>query len=342
MNSDRPTGSAWGDAETRFFYELTPDRILDAVEATGLRPTGRCNALNSMENRVYDVEIEPDEPVRTPSDRFRVIKFYRPGRWSDEQILAEHEFLADLVEYEIPVVQPLMLAGGSTLARIPEADIRYAIWPRIGGRVPDELADDQLEQIGRLLARVHNVGATRTAPSRVRIDPTSYGRANLEYLVTSGLLPDSVRDVYAGVVEQLCNMIEPLFAGVAYQRIHGDCHLGNVLWGTNGPFLVDFDDMLQGPCVQDLWLIVPGNDEYALNQRRKLVEAYEQLREFDHRTLRLIEPLRALRLVHFTAWIARRREDPAFQRLFSDFGTERYWFEQVSGLQEQVGICMES
>jgi len=334
--------SAWGAAQTRFFYELTPDRILDAVDAAGFRTTGRCNALNSMENRVYEVEVEVEEPVRTVSDRYRIVKFYRPGRWSDEQIRAEHEFLRDLVEHEIPVAAPLALSDDSSLAVLPELGIRYAIWPRVGGRVPDELDDRQIEQFGRLMARVHEVGAMRSAAARVRLDPATYGLANLEYLLEADVLPAQVRDVYRALVEQLCALVEPWFARVDYQRIHGDCHLGNVLWTDKGAFLVDFDDMVQGPCVQDLWLVVLGRDAHALHQREQLVQGYEQMRPFDHLSLRLIEPLRALRLIHFAAWIARRWEDPAFKRVFSDYGTERYWFDQVTSLREQLAYAQES
>jgi Ser/Thr protein kinase RdoA (MazF antagonist) len=333
---------AWGESLTRFFYELTPDRILQTVEAAGFSVTGRWAALNSMENRVYEVEIEVDAPVASPSDRFRVIKFYRPGRWSRDQILAEHRFLAELVEAEIPVAAPIELAGGGTLAVAEGLDICYAIWPRVGGRVTDELDDERLAQMGRLVARMHNVGSVADAPERVRLDPSTYGRASLESLRSAGVMPADVAARIGSLVETICDRIEPWFEGVSYQRIHGDCHLGNVLWNTKGPLLVDFDDMVRGPCVQDLWLIVPGRDEYALRQRERLLEGYEQMRDFDRRTLRLIEPLRALRMIHFAAWLARRREDPAFQRVFSDFASERYWFEQVSALQEQLALIQEA
>jgi Ser/Thr protein kinase RdoA (MazF antagonist) len=333
---------AWGAAETRFFYELTPDRILDAVEAAGLRPTGRCYALNSMENRVYDVEIEIDGAARTPSDRFRVIKFYRPGRWTNDQILAEHEFLEELDEHELPVVPPINMEVGSTLAAIEDTGLRYAIWPRIGGRIADELDDEKLRRLGRLMARVHNIGEVGVADERIRLDVDSYGRDNLAYLLDHDVLPADVRDAYRSLVEQLCDTVEPWFEGVACQRIHGDCHIGNVLWRDDDPYLVDFDDMVRGPCVQDLWLIVPGRDTVAVRDRETFLEAYEELRGFDRSTLRLVEPLRALRYIHFTAWIARRQDDPAFQRVFSDFGSERYWFEQISGLREQIGLIQDS
>ena len=322
---------------TRFFYELTPERILDAVERLGFRCTGRCMALNSMENRVYDVEVEVDAPVETASERFRIVKFYRPGRWTRAQILEEHQFLLDLVEQEITAVAPLALPTGDTLATIEDIGIHYAVFPRIGGRMPDELDEDQLLQMGRLLARLHNVGSTRDAPTRIRLDPATYGRANLAFLLEAGLLPDAGRERYKGLVERICDLSEPWFSQAAYQRIHGDCHLGNILHGRSGFFLIDFDDMVRGPCVQDLWLIVPGNDAADRARLEMLLEGYEQMRDFDRRTLRLIDALRALRVIHFSAWIGRRREDPAFQRVFPDFGTERYWFEDIANLQEQLG-----
>jgi len=333
--------SHFGGAETRFFYELTPDRILSAVEAWGLRPTGRCLALASMENRVYQVEVELDEPPRTANDAFRVIKFYRPGRWSEEQILEEHRFLLDLVDADLPVVAPLQLASGGTLARVPGASIFAAVFPRKGGRAPDELADDDLDRLGRLVARLHGVGALRSARARLRLDVESYARPDLVYLLESGRLPASVRDSYQVVFEAICELAEPWFACADAQRLHGDCHRGNVLWGSDGPMLVDFDDMVVGPCVQDLWLLVPGRDDDALRRRRRMIEAYEQMRDFDRAQLRLIEPLRAMRVVHFSAWIARRWEDPAFPRVFPEFGSERYWFEELATLREIHATILE-
>jgi Ser/Thr protein kinase RdoA (MazF antagonist) len=328
------TEGAWGSAETRFFYELTPDRILDAVESCGLRTTGRCMALNSMENRVYQVEVEVDGEPENPSDAFRVVKFYRPGRWSREQILEEHRFLLDLVEAEIPVVAPSVFPDGETLARLPDVEIYAAVFPRQGGRIPDELGDPELERLGRLLARLHSVGATRQAEHRIRLDPETYGRRSLAYLAESDALKEPIASRYASLVGSICDTAGPWFEGVSYQRIHGDCHLGNVLWGMDGPFLVDFDDMVVGPPVQDLWLVTGGDDAEGMRKREVFLAAYEEFRDLDRGTLRLIEPLRALRMVHFSAWIARRYDDPAFRRIFPDFGSERYWFEEIEALQE--------
>ncbi|MBC8292164.1 MAG: serine/threonine protein kinase [Proteobacteria bacterium] len=337
----RQDTSAFGAQQTRFFYELTPERMLDAVEAHGLRLTGRAMALNSMENRVYQLEIELEDNRQGSPTSFCVAKFYRPGRWSREQLLEEHTFLADLANEEIPVVPPLADGDGETLHLDESTGIMFALFPRVGGRSPDELDDSQLAQLGRLLARLHNVGATRRAEHRLHITPRSYGLNNLEWLVDNDELPTGVCDNYRSTVETICELSEPWFEEVTVQRIHGDCHLANVLWGGQGLFLVDFDDMLVGPPVQDLWLLVPGRDDYARGQRERLLEAYEEMRDFDRGSLRLVEVLRALRIVHFSAWIARRWEDPAFQKVFPDFGSDRYWFEELGILQEQLSLVRE-
>lgn len=330
--------SAWGSRETRFFYQLTPDIILDAVEATGLRATGRFLQLNSMENRVFEVEVEPDLSVlpnhRTGPENFRVIKFYRPGRWTSEQIADEHQFLADLWEADIPVVRPLPLQDGASLGTLHGIGIHYAVFPKIGGRCPDELNPFQLDAIGRLLARLHNVGAARPAPSRITLDPETYGWDNVDYMLETDVIPREIRDRYADVVEEICDRSFPWFEAATTLRLHGDAHLGNLLWSEAGPFWVDFDDMVNGPAIQDLWLVAPGRDPDGIAARERLLDAYRTMREFDSRELRLIEPLRALRYIHFSAWISRRWADPAFQRKFDDFGTKRYWQQQLADLEE--------
>jgi Ser/Thr protein kinase RdoA (MazF antagonist) len=329
---------AWGSAETQYFFELTPEKILDAVEASGFRVTGRCLTLNSMENRVYEVELELDEGVqpKTPSERFRIVKFYRPGRWTETQILEEHAFLKDLKESEIPAVAPLPFSDGRTLHRAGDLEIWYTVFPKVGGRSPDELKDDQLMQVGRLLGRMHNVGAAKPAPHRIELSPESYGIQNLKFLLDTNAVPVDVRARYQKVVESICDLTAPWFRETPNQRIHGDCHFGNLLWGGEAAFFVDFDDMVRGPCVQDFWLLIPGRDQESRRQMEVLLEGYEQMRAFDRNSLRLIEPLRALRFVHFNAWIAKRWQDPAFPRSFPEFGTPRYWQEQVADLEDQL------
>lgn len=322
-------------SSTKFFFELTPERVLDAVEALGTRCTGRVLALNSLENRVYEVELDIDLPEGAGRwDAFRVVKFYRPGRWTKEQILEEHTFLADCRGVEIPVVTPLVFPNGTTLGEVGGAGIWYAIFPKVGGRILDEMSDDELRQIGRLLARMHAVGGASRFKHRIKLTPESYGHANLAFLSEQKLLPPSIELHYRGVAERILKMSEPWFRETTTQRIHGDCHIGNILWHAKGCFIVDFDDSLEGPCAQDLWLLTPGRDEESLRRRERLLEGYEMMRSFDRGSLRLIEPLRALRMIHFTTWIAKRFEDPAFKQIFVDYGTERYWREQLIALQE--------
>ncbi|MEN9836288.1 MAG: hypothetical protein RL011_2481 [Pseudomonadota bacterium] len=333
------TKSAWGDAHTQYFYGLTPERILDAVESsTGLRCTGRAMALNSMENRVYELEIELDAPPANPWERFLIAKFYRPGRWSEAQIRDEHTFLADLAELEIPVVAPRRFVDGDTLHKLKDAEIHYAVFAKVGGRSPDELSDDQLAQVGRLLARIHNVGSTKPAHHRIVLSPTSYGINNLQQLLDDKIVPAELSSTYSDTVRAICEIATPWFSATAMHRIHGDCHLGNLLQGREQLFFVDFDDMVMGPAVQDIWLLIPGRDQYAKRQLSILLEGYTSMRDFDYQSLRLIEALRALRFVHFSAWIGRRWQDPAFPRAFPQFGTLSYWQGQLRDLREQLDL----
>lgn len=332
---------AWGDQKTRFFFELTPDKVLAAVESSGFRCTGRCQALNSFENRVYDVELESEDEPSNPSPNRRVIKFYRPGRWSREQILEEHEFLKDLVAAEIPAIAPLPFVDGSTL-RATESGIWFAIFPKVGGRAPDEFSFEQLQRVGRLLGRVHNVGASRPARHRIALTPATYGRANLEYLLERWI-PADFKARYREAVQKIIDISEPWFEGAKTHRVHGDCHPGNLLANAAGElFFLDFDDMVIGPPSQDLWLLVPGRDPESRAQRACLLEAYEEMRAFDRSSLRLIEPLRALRFIHYTAWIARRWEDPAFPAAFPEFNSHAYWADETADLEEQLRIIQES
>ena len=309
------------------FNDLTPENVLDAVEAEGRRCTGRFIILNSYENRVYQLELDDETMV--------VGKFYRPGRWSKEAILAEHQFLKELEAVEIPVATPIDLGGGETIGTVD--GIYYSLFPRKGGRNPEELGDEQVQMLGRLVGRIHNIGAMAPAPERINLNPTSYGHANLNFLLENDLIPEAARDNFKLTVESLLMRIEPMFNGIKNIRIHGDCHFGNVLWTPDGPTFLDFDDMANGPAVQDIWMLVPGYDEHARLQREVLIEAYESFREFDRAELRLIEPLRALRYIHYASWIARRWEDPIFKRTFEHFGTVQYWQKETLDLREQIG-----
>ena len=308
------------------FNRLMPEQVMDAVEVGGLRCSGRFIALNSYENRVYQLELDDETMV--------VGKFYRPGRWSREAIQAEHDLLAELAELEIPVASPLELSPGQTIGEVE--GILYALFPRVGGRAPEELADEQARLLGRLIARIHNAGASRDAPARPRLTPETFGRENLAYLLKHEKIPEQARASYAASVEALVTRIEPLFRGVPLHRIHGDCHLGNLIWSPRGATFLDFDDLRVGPAVQDIWMMVPSFDEDGQRQRALLLEAYREFRDFDPAWLRLIEPLRALRYINYATWIARRWDDPTFKRTFTYFGTLQYWEGQIQDLREQI------
>ncbi len=321
-----------GLPENRFFYNLTPDIILRALEEGGFEPSGHCMALNSYENRVYDLRLENGSHV--------VAKFYRPGRWSREQILEEHRFLAELRGDEIPVCAPLGLAGGETIREIE--GIFYAVWPRTGGRVPDELSDEELAMLGRLCARIHNNGASREAPHRIALTGSSYGLEPLAFLSDGNFLPEHCHERYAKAVNEIVGIYEALCSDVPFHRIHGDCHLGNLLHGSEGWYFLDFDDFLNGPAVQDVWMLVPARDTEGLRQRRVFLDAYRLFRDFDDAWLRLVEPLRALRFIRYAAWIAMRWDDPAFPAAFPHFGTVQYWENETFDLEEQVKFFYEN
>jgi Ser/Thr protein kinase RdoA (MazF antagonist) len=300
--------------------------VLAAVERQGLQPTGHCSPLVCLENRVYDVRLAGGAHV--------VVKFYRPGRWSAEAILEEHAFLADLGAAEIPVCAPLALAGGTSLGRLD--DLHYAIWPRTGGRSRDELPDAEIEVLGRLLARIHNVGATRDAPHRPRLDARARALEPLEFLEARGFLPPACARRYAAAARALAALYAERSASVPLHRIHGDCHLGNLLLGGEGWFFLDFDDCAVGPAVQDVWMLLPGRDAEGARQRELLLASYRQFREFDPRWLDLVEALRGMRFVWYAAWIARRWDDPAFPDAFPHFGSEEYRERETRDLEEQL------
>lgn len=332
------TSSVWGNEKTQYFNSLTPDKVLDATDSLNLETSGRVIQLASMENRVYEVEIYPEE-VNTPSDHFRILKFYRPGRWSLEQIQDEHQFLLDLNQSELQAIAPLKINGQTVFTN---ADgLYYAIFPKKGGRACDEWTDGLLAQMGRLLARLHSTGRQRQASSRLKLDIETFGEANLELILKSSFLPKEFAESYKMICEQIFNLSKPLYQNIDLQRIHGDCHHGNIVLNEH-PFLIDFDDMSIGPKIQDLWMIVPGRDPYSLEQRQKLLHAYQEMGDFNHQELKLIEVLRSLRIIHFSAWIGHRYEDMAFKRAFPDFGTATYWQIELNNLREQLSYIQES
>jgi Ser/Thr protein kinase RdoA (MazF antagonist) len=307
------------------FADLGPDAALEAAEAAGLRPTGHCAMLRCLENRVWDLRLEDGAHV--------VVKFYRPGRWSRAGIEDEHRFLLDLRAAEVPVCAPLPLAAGGTVGE--HAGIWFGVWPRTGGREPDELDDGELAILGRLLARIHDVGARRAPVDRPTLDADTALIDPLEELLEHGL-PRECADRYAAAVEALADAYDERLEGVPFLRIHGDCHLGNLLRGRDGWFFLDFDDFASGPAVHDIWVLVPGRDHEAVRQRGVLLDAYRQLRDFAPRWLELVEPLRAARMLKISSWIARRWEEPAFASTFPHFGTPLYWERETRDLEELV------
>ncbi len=311
---------------TDSFFNLTPDVVLTALEADGLEPTGHIMTLNSYENRVYDLKLADDTHV--------VSKFYRPGRWSREQIREEHEFLFEIQDGEIPVCAPRRFPDGDT---VHETDgIFYAVWPRTGGRSKNELTDGELGILGRLLARIHNIGAASPARHRIRINEQTYALDPLAFLTAHHFLPDHLVDRFSDAVHAIADIYAELSVDVPVHRIHGDCHLGNLLCGSQGWFFLDFDDFLTGPAVQDFWMLLMDRDPEGLRQRQVFLDAYRQFRDFDAAWFRLIEPLRALRFIHYSAWIARRWDDPAFRAAFSYFGTVEYWEGETNDLEKQL------
>ncbi|UCG97063.1 MAG: serine/threonine protein kinase [Burkholderiales bacterium] len=321
------------------FADLTPDAVLNAIDAIGVPTSGTLLALNSYENRVFQVGVQDD------AQRFVVAKFYRPGRWTDAQIVEEHAFTGELAGVEVPAVPPLAIDGATLHER---GGYRFALYPRRGGRAP-EIEDRQVrEWLGRFIGRIHSVGGTSRYQHRPSLDVATFGDEPRAYLLASGWLPHELRDVYAGVSAQAIDEVRRCYgrAGdLRTIRLHGDVHVGNVLWTDSGaqpgPHFVDFDDSRMGPAVQDLWMLLSGSRDERQAQLADLLAGYEDFAEFDRRELHLIEALRTLRLVHYSAWIARRWDDPAFPAAFPWFDTPRYWEERILELREQVAAMQE-
>jgi Ser/Thr protein kinase RdoA (MazF antagonist) len=309
------------------FSGLTPEVVLDAAAAMGLDPDGRLFALNSYENRVYQLHGAGDTLV---------LKFYRPARWSDAQIAEEHAFTAELAAAELPVAAPLTL-GGETLLRY--AEFRFACFPWLRGRAPELDAPQARQLLGRTLARVHQIGARRPFLTRPRIGIERFGWEARAQVLGSALLPASLHERYSAVSGALLERVTAGFAAagdVGAIRLHGDCHLGNLLWNEHGPAFVDLDDCAMGPRIQDLWMMLSGPAPEQQRQWGELLEGYSQFADFDLRELALIEPLRALRMLHHAAWVAHRWNDPAFPRAFPWIGEPRYWERYVQDLLEQI------
>lgn len=319
------------------FATLTPDRILDALATVGILGDGRLLALNSYENRVYLVYCD-EAPAQAPSV---VVKFYRPERWTDAQIEEEHAFVGELEDREIPAVAPIAIAG-RTLQR--DGELRFAVFPRRGGRTPEIDDPATLTWIGRFIGRIHAVGAQRPFATRPTLDIATFGEASRDFLLEHDFIPADLREAYVAVTGLALTGIRHCYdrAGhVATQRLHGDCHASNILWTPDGPHFVDFDDARMGPAIQDLWMLLSGDRAAMTQQLGAVLTGYEDFAELDPRELHLVEALRTLRLLHYAAWIARRWGDPAFPAAFPWFNTQRYWQDRILELREQVAAMDE-
>lgn len=315
------------------YSELDPDAVLDALEHIGMRCDGRLLTLNSYENRVFQVGMEDGPPL--------VAKFYRAARWSDEAILEEHRYSALLAEREIPVVPPLNIAG-STLHS--HQGYRYALFNKQGGRAPELDRPETLQWMGRFIARIHAVGALDTYQHRPTLDINSFGIEPSEFLLAHDFIPSELREVYKGVVAHALDGVRCCFdraGAVRTLRLHGDCHVGNVLWTEQGPHFVDFDDSRMGPAIQDLWMLLSGDRAEQTRQFADLLIGYEDFYDFDTREMHLLEALRTLRLIHYSAWIARRWDDAAFKVAFPWFDSQRYWQDRILELREQIALMDE-
>ena len=316
------------------FAHLTPECVLDAIDALGFVSSGRLLALNSYENRVYQAGIEEGAPL--------VAKFYRPLRWSDAAILEEHQFVAELVEQEIPVVSALLIQN---LTLHAFNGYRYAVFPRHAGRAPELDHPGVLEWLGRFIGRIHAVGARKPYQVRPAINVQTYGQASRDFLLANNFIPADLLAPYQTTCAQLLGEVQRCFerAGdVAQIRLHGDCHLGNVLWTDAGPHFVDFDDSRMGPAIQDCWMLLSGDRAAMTAQLCDLMAGYEDFCDFNPRELHLIEALRSLRLLHYSAWLAQRWQDPAFQHAFPWFHTQHYWQNRILEMREQLALMDEA
>ncbi len=334
MSKERSGNDTRTDDDNAAYRNLGPENILDAVDSVGFQCDGRLLALNSYENRVYQVGTEGGAPM--------VVKFYRPRRWSDEAILEEHRYTQGLAQLEIPVVAPWADPDGTTLHR--HGLFRFALYPRCPGRAPELDNPAHLAQLGRFVGRIHSLGAARPFEHRITLGIERFAVDSSRHLLANGIIPVELEPAYRTLADDLIARARVCFeraGAVRYIRLHGDCHPGNILWHDGVPHIVDFDDACMGPAVQDLWLYLSGRRTYMTRCLAELLEGYTLFREFDPRELHLVEALRTLRMMHHAAWLARRWDDPAFPRAFPWFGTRNFWDEHVLALREQAALMDE-
>jgi len=320
--------------EQHAYRNLGPDDILSAVEDLGYHCDGRFLALNSYENRVYQIGLEERPPV--------IAKFYRPGRWSDAAILEEHAFTRELHTCELPVVAPLVDEDGQTLFYAEQ--FRFALFPRCGGRAPELDNPKHLEILGRYIGRLHAVGIIKPFTDRPTLNVEFFATASYQYILEHDFIPGELIPAYRSLAEHLVPLIESCYqrAGkVRYLRLHGDCHPGNILWTDEGPHIVDFDDVRMGPAIQDLWMFLSGDRTYMTIGLDDLLTGYTDFMDFNPRELHLVEALRTMRMMHYAAWLARRWGDPAFPVAFPWFNSGRFWEEHILALREQAALLTE-
>ena len=323
------------ESTDKHYYEaLTPDTVLNAVESMGMLTNGSLLPLNSYENRVYQVGIEEDAPI--------IVKLYREGRWDDDTILEEHAFTLELAEHEIPVVPPIVDKQGSSLHRYEQ--FRFALYLRRGGHWPDLDSGENRKWLGRFLGRIHGLGASKPFKHRVELTIERLGVESCQFLLENGFIPVDIEEAYSTLTRDLLEQIKNAFdlaGNIRTIRLHGDVHPGNILWTDQGPHFVDFDDACTGPAIQDLWMLLSGDRNEMSVQISDILAGYTCFNEFNPSELNLIEALRTLRLMHYSAWLARRWSDPAFPYNFPWFNTHRYWEEQILSLREQAALLNE-
>jgi Ser/Thr protein kinase RdoA (MazF antagonist) len=313
------------------FEDLTPDLILDAIESVGIYPESGLLALNSYENRVYQFKAE---------DGLRyVVKFYRPERWSKAQIQEEHDFAFELAEAEVPVVAPVKHQGQSLFTH---QGYSFVLFPSVGGRLFEVDNLDQLDVMGRLIGRMHQVAKSKVFSHRPTLNCEEYLHTAKVHLQKSNLVPKGISTAFYTILDLVIAQAQTQYKEVHSIRLHGDCHAGNILWAGDALMFVDLDDSRQGPAIQDLWMMLSGDRQTQLLQLDTLVSGYEEFCDFDHSQLKLIEPLRAMRIIHYMGWVAKRWSDPAFVRNFSWFAEDKYWEQQVLALKEQLAALQEA
>lgn len=308
--------------ETHFF-SLNPEAVMLATEAAGFAPTGEFSQLNSFENRVFDIVLESRERV--------IAKFYRPGRWTEAAILEEHQFLAELKEDQLAAISPLAVKGGSTL--IDVNGIWVAFFPKVRGRLPQEFLGQDLRQIGRMMAQLHNIGSKHWAKHRPTMDTNYYGGWETLDFLQDWITPE-VRGRYNEAASEILESLDECLIPREFIRIHGDCHKGNLLHDGQGFSLIDFDDFCNGPVIQDFWMLLTGDAETLEEEKTLILEGYEELRRFPYHQWSWIPMLRGLRIIAYAGWIAKRWEDPSFLRIFPEFNTYKYWVEETEAIEK--------